>query len=87
MNFQGLLSSCGFFSLAVMFGLLSSGGRVLIVAMDSKLVAVFTGLSRCSGGRGLFVLVVVDSSLFVSGGTYQFAVGAWAPLKGDSESC
>ena len=37
--------------------------------------------------EGLFVLAVVDSSLFVSGGTDQFAVGAQAPLKGGSESC
>ena len=36
---------------------------------------------------GLFVLAVMDSSLFVSGSTYQFAVGAQAPLKGGSESC
>ena len=58
---------------------------MLVVAGDSKLVAVFMGLSSCGGG--VSVLAVVGSSLFVSGGTYQFAVGAQAPLKGGSESC
>ena len=51
----------------------------LIVAGDSKLVVVFKGLSSCGGG--ISVLVVVGSSMFVSGGTYQFAVEVWGSSK------
>ena len=51
----------------------------LIVAGDSKLVVVFKGLPSCGGG--ISVLAVVGSSMFVSGGTYQFAVGVWGSSK------
>ena len=51
----------------------------LIVAGDSKLVVVFKGLSSCGGG--ISVLLVVGSSMFVSGGTYQFAVGVRGSSK------
>ena len=52
--------------------LVVAGCYLLVVAGDSKLVAVFMGLSSCGGG--VSVLAVVGSSLFVSGGTFQFAV-------------
>ena len=51
----------------------------IIVAGDSKLVVVFKGLSSCGGG--ISVLVVLGSFMFVSGGTYQFAVGARGSSK------
>ena len=71
-----------------MFGLLSSGGRVQLSYCGKGLQAscgIHSALELWWGG--LFVLAVVDSSLFVLGGTYQFAVGAQPPLKGGSESC
>ena len=66
----------GNFSLVVVCTLLSNCGRVqlIVVAGDSKLIVVFTGLSSC--GEGVSVLEVVGSSLFVSGSTYQYAMGA-----------
>ena len=77
----------GGFSLVVMCRLLSSCGRVQFCCCVrvSMLVSVLMGLSI--SGEGISVLAVMGSSLFVSGGAYQFAVGAQAPLKGGSESC
>ena len=49
-----------------------AGCNFLIVAKDSKLVALFMGFSSCGGGISLFV--VMGSSSFVSGDTYHFAV-------------
>ena len=43
------------------------------------------GRSSCCGG--IYVLAVVDSSLFVSGGGYEFTVGFGPPLKGGSRPC
>ena len=54
-------------------------GNFLIVAGGSKLVVLFKGLSSCGGG--ISVLPVVGSFMSVSGGTYQFAVGAWGSSK------
>ena len=34
-----------------------------------------------SFGRGISVLVVLGSSIFVSRSTYQFVVGAWGSSK------
>ena len=69
----GLLSSCVGSSLVV------AGCNFLTVAKDSKLVALFMGLSSCGGGISVFA--VVDSSLFVSGDTYHFAMGARGSSK------
>ena len=73
---RGSLIVVGNFSLVVMCIILSNCGRVqlIVVAGDSKLIVVFTGLSSC--GEGISVLEVVGSFLFVSGSTYQYAVGA-----------
>ena len=49
------------------------------------LLVVFMGLLSC--GRGSYILVVVCSSLFFSGGTYQFGVGARGSSKRGSRSC
>ena len=49
------------------------------MAKDSKLVVLFMGLSNFGGGISVFV--VVGSSLFVSGDTYHFAVGAQGSSK------
>jgi len=49
------------------------------VAKDSKLVVLFMGLSNCGGGISVFA--IVGSSLFVSGDTYHFAVGAQGSSK------
>ena len=49
------------------------------------LLVVFMGLLSC--GRGSYILVVVCSSLFLSGGTYQFGVGARGSSKRGSRSC
>ena len=64
-----------------MFGFLSSCGKVQLpyCGRDRKLVVGFKGLSSCGGG--ISVLVVVGSSIFVSGGTYQFAVGVQGSSK------
>lgn len=56
-----------------------AGCKFLVVKGDSKLVVLFTGLSRFVGD--ISALAVVGSSLSVSGGTYQFAVGAWGSSK------
>ena len=53
--------------------------NILIVAKDSKLVASFMGFSSCGGGISIFA--VMGSSLFVSGDTYNFAVGARGSSK------
>ena len=77
---RGYCLVVGGFSLAVICGLLSSCGRVKhSVAGDSKLVEVFTVLT-ISGG-GISILALVGSSLFVSGGTYQFAMCAQVSSK------
>ena len=49
------------------------------MAGDSKLIVMFMGFSSC--GKGISVLEVVGSSLFVSESTYQYAVGAWESSK------
>ena len=49
------------------------------------LVSMFMG--RSISGEGISVLAVMGSSLFVSGGAYQFAVGARTPLKRGRISC
>ena len=49
------------------------------MAKDSKLVVLFMGLSNCGGGISVFA--IVGSSLFVSGDTYNFAVGARGSSK------
>ena len=56
-----------------------AGCNFLIVAKDSHLVTLFMGFSSCGGGMSLFV--VMGSSLFVSGDTYHFAVGAQGSSK------
>ena len=77
----------GDLSLVVMCRLHSSCGRLQVscCARDSKLVLVFIGISSCV--VGISVLEVVASSLFMSGGTYQFTVGIWVPIKRDNRSC
>ena len=52
-----------------------AGCNFLVVAWDSKLVSVFIGLWSCGGD--VSVCVVVGSSLFVSGGIYQFDMMVW----------
>jgi len=59
--------------------LVLAGCKFLLVKEDSKFIAVFTGLSSCDGG--ISVLEVVGSSLFVSGGTYLFAVSSGGSSK------
>ena len=56
-----------------------AGCNFLIVAKDSKLVALFMRLSSCGGDISVFV--VMGSSLFVSGDAYHFSVGAWGSSK------
>jgi len=75
LNSRGSCLVVGDFSLVVMCRLLSSCGRVQVscCGRDSVLVSVFMGISSCV--VGISVLEVVDSSLFISGGTYQFALG------------
>ena len=71
----------GNFSLVVICTLLYNCGReqLIVVAGDSKLIVMFMGFSSC--GKGISVLEVVGSSLFVSESTYQYAVGAWESSK------
>ena len=56
-----------------------AGCNFLIVAKDSKIVVLFMEVSSCSGVCSIFV--VMGSSLFVSGDTYNFAVGARGSSK------
>lgn len=56
-----------------------AGCNFLVVAWDSKLVSVFIGLWSCGGD--VSVCVVVGSSLFVSGGIYQFDMMVWGFSK------
>lgn len=71
----------GGFSLVVTCRLLSSCGRVQFCCCVrvSMLALVFIGL--LISGEGISVLAVVGSSLFVSGSTYQFAVGGACSSK------
>ena len=87
LNSRGSCLVVGDLSLVVMCRLHSSCGRLQVscCARDSKLVSVFMGISSCV--VGISVLEVVASSLFISGGPYQFAVGVQAPLKRGNRSC
>ena len=62
-----------------MFSLVVAECNFLIVAKDSKIVVLFMEVSSCSGVISIFV--VMGSSLFVSGDTYHFAVGAQGSSK------
>ena len=86
-NSRGSCLVVGDFSLVVMCRLHSSCGRVQVSCgdRDPMLVSVFMGIS--SFVVGISVLEVVASSLFMSGGTYQFTVGIWVPIKRDNRSC
>ena len=87
LNSRGSCLVVGDLSLVVMCRLHSSCGRLQVscCARDSKLVSVFMGISSCV--VGISVLEVVASSLFISGGTYKFAVGVRAPLQRGNRSC
>ena len=63
----------------VVFSLVVAECNFLIVAKDSKIVVLFMEVSSCSGVISIFV--VMGSSLFVSGDTYNFAVGARGSSK------
>ena len=86
-NSRGSCLVVGDFSLVVMCRLHSSCGRVQVSCgdRDSMLVSVFMGIS--SFVVGISVLEVVASSLFISGGTYKFAVGVRALLQRGNRSC
>ena len=71
------------FSQVVMCGLLYSCGRVQLSCFDRGLQSHWSVVLMVlsSFGRGISVLVVLGSSIFVSRSTYQFVVGAWGSSK------
>ena len=64
-----------------------AGRKFLVVAGTPCSFGLHRNLHNSSCVVGIYVLEVVASSLFISGGTYQFSVRVRAPLKIGNRSC
>ena len=64
-----------------------AGCKFLVVAGTPCSFGLHRNLHNSSCVVGISVLEVVASSLFISGGTYQFSVRVPTPLKIGNKSC